>query len=133
MAKYELAVEAEFSAAHQIPGHPGACARLHGHNYRVVARFLGQKLDSMGMVADFGELKSLLRDIVGRLDHRNLNELPVLEGGPPTSERIAEVIYRDLAKLTADRTDWRDAGLRVASVTVWESAGASVTYSEDEA
>lgn len=133
MAKYELAVESEFSAAHQIPGHPGPCARMHGHNYRVIARFTGHKLDRMGMVADFGELKSLLGDVVGELDHRNLNELPVLEGGPPTTERIAEVVHRDLARLLADRTDWRAADLRVSSVTVWESTRSSVTYSEDDA
>ena len=105
---------------------------MHGHNYRVVARFAGRELDGMGMVADFGELKLLLDEVVGLLDHRNLNESPALQGGPPTAERIAQHISRAVSALLAEREPLRSAGLRVASVTVWESARSSVTYEDSE-
>jgi 6-pyruvoyltetrahydropterin/6-carboxytetrahydropterin synthase len=133
MARYELAVEAEFSAAHQIPGHPGRCARVHGHNYRVLARFAGRGLDDMGMVADFGDLKSLLTEALAPLDHSNLNELSMFEGAAPTSERIAQVIHRELARMLDKGGHPKGGDLRVTSVTVWESARSSVTYREDDA
>src|SRR5207244_11206111 len=61
---YTLIVKATFEAAHDIPGHKGKCARLHGHSYRVEAEFAGTKLDYLGMLRDFGDLKSVLNEFL---------------------------------------------------------------------
>jgi 6-pyruvoyltetrahydropterin/6-carboxytetrahydropterin synthase len=44
------------------------------------------------MLADFGVLKKILREICGTLDHGSLNNLPVFENDP-SAERIARYIY----------------------------------------
>lgn len=118
---FELVVETEFSAAHQICDYPGACARLHGHNYRVVAVVAGEQLDELGMLVDFAVLKRLLAEIAAPLDHQNLNDLPLLAGINPTSEQLARYFHRGLAPRLP-------AGVRVAAVTVYESARSGATY-----
>jgi len=60
----------KFSACHLIPGHD-RCGRLHGHTYAVHVRLQGEKNKS-GYIADFHDVKTLIRDIIERLDHRVL-------------------------------------------------------------
>ena len=42
---YQLFVEEHFDAAHYLPNYHGKCERLHGHRFKVVARFGATKLD----------------------------------------------------------------------------------------
>ena len=60
----------KFSACHLIPGHD-RCGRLHGHTYAVHVRLQGEKNKS-GYIADFHDVKTLIRDLIERLDHRVL-------------------------------------------------------------
>ena len=121
---YELTVESDFSAAHLMRGHPGACARLHGHNYRVLVSVEGENLDATGMLVDFAELKAVFEGILGELDHRNLNEIPPFDEINPSSEHLARYVYGRMTDAFADR-------VRVSRVTIYESATSSVTYRED--
>jgi 6-pyruvoyltetrahydropterin/6-carboxytetrahydropterin synthase len=75
--KYEISKEFHFSASHQLEHLPldHQCARLHGHNYIVVAVLGSNELNEDGFVRDYGELKPLKNYIDGELDHRHLNEL----------------------------------------------------------
>jgi len=123
---FELTVEGEFAAAHRIAGHAGACAQLHGHNYRVVAVVEGEALDELGMLVDFAVLRQALAAVTGELDHRCLNEVPALAGANPTSEQLARHIYQALAK----RLQEEGVIFRVRAVTVQESARSGATYRE---
>ncbi|HID76760.1 MAG TPA: 6-pyruvoyl tetrahydropterin synthase family protein [Planctomycetaceae bacterium] len=80
-----------FSAAHFITFGKDQCERLHGHNYRVAAEVSGP-LDENHYVVDFVALESLLREIVGRLDHRVM--LPAEHPGLEVSEQECEVTVR---------------------------------------
>lgn len=119
---YTIAKEYRFAAAHSIPGHPGKCARLHGHNYRVRLLVEAATLDGLGMVVDFADVKALLDEVCGPWDHRVLNEIPPFDRRSPSAEAIAEVVY--LA--AAARLD--DGRVRVRRVEVWESDGAAALY-----
>ena len=50
---YEVSIVTQFSAAHHLPGYPGACASPHGHNWEVEVFVRGPKLDRTGILADF--------------------------------------------------------------------------------
>jgi 6-pyruvoyltetrahydropterin/6-carboxytetrahydropterin synthase len=67
----------------------------HGHNYTLEVTVEGEPSPITGMVLDLKDLKDLLdREIMQRMDHRNLNvEVPELEGKIPTCENIALVIW----------------------------------------
>jgi 6-pyruvoyltetrahydropterin/6-carboxytetrahydropterin synthase len=118
---YELIVESEFAAAHQLREYQGSCERLHGHNYRVELAVEGEKLASNGLLADFRSLKQILSDSVDRFDHFFLNELEPFRKDNPSAENIAQFIFKDCATRMPQ-------GVNVKSVTVWESPKCAARY-----
>lgn len=88
---YTIGKEFHFSASHQLShlGESHKCARLHGHNYKVVI-FLRREqfLDPDGFVLDYGDLWKFKRYIDDELDHKHLNDVLGSDVGT-TAERIA--------------------------------------------
>jgi 6-pyruvoyltetrahydropterin/6-carboxytetrahydropterin synthase len=124
--------------------HAGKCRRLHGHTYKVDITVLGPVAETPGvsghgMVVDFDVLKEIWEPIGEWLDHRTMldfgdplyalliEEIPesiVGIDGPPTAERIADVIHEALAEALNERVKgkgepWDFWG--VDSVRVWET------------
>ena len=123
---FEVCVEATFAAAHQLRNYKGKCENLHGHNYKVRATVAGDKLNATGLVADFGEVKAVLREIAGRLDHRFLNEIEPFIELNPSAENIALYFYQELAKGLTDGSS--EVPIHVSEVIVWETDTSSATY-----
>lgn len=123
---FEVCVEATFAAAHQLRNYKGKCENLHGHNYKVRATVAGDKLNATGLVADFGEVKAVLREIVGRLDHRFLNEIEPFIELNPSAENIALYFYQELAKGLTEGSS--EVSIHVSEVVVWETDTSSATY-----
>jgi len=117
---YETRVEADFAAAHFLADFHGKCENLHGHNYRVLAHVRGDTLDAGGMLIDFGVLKGALREVCGRLDHSNLNDLPVFRNNP-SAERIARYIFEEIKKILPD--------VPLRAVDVYETPTSRARYS----
>lgn len=115
---YSVKVEKDFSSAHNLRGYRGKCEDLHGHNWKVEIVVSSDKLDKIGMVADFKYLKARLNAVLEKLDHKYLNNVPYFKKVNPTSENIAKYIYVLLKK--------NIRGL--ALVTVWESEKCCATY-----
>lgn len=125
---FELTVIVEFEAAHRIVGYPGKCNRLHGHNWSIEVSVVGNKLNELGMLVDFKELKQEVNKIMDRLDHQYLNELPIFqENNNPTAENIAIYIYNEL-----ENSSLFEANSKVKTVKVWESQKSAVSYSKGE-
>lgn len=122
---YELTVQRTFSAAHYLRDYHGPCARLHGHNYRVEITVAGEKLQENGMLMDFGLLKSLCDDVLSRLDHQCLNELPEFAQQNVTAENLAALIYQWMAERLSS------SAVYVTRVRLWENDTSSVTYIPD--
>lgn len=122
--KYEITIEDFFSAAHHLRDYEGECERLHGHNWKVEVSLSSQKLNKQGMVIDFKEIKKLIKNILGKLDHQCLNDLPYFKKDNTTTENIAKLIYRELEKEIEKKE------LKVKKVRVWESGNASVSITE---
>lgn len=123
---FEVCVEATFAAAHQLRNYKGKCENLHGHNYKVKVTVGGQKLNATGLVADFGEVKQVLREIVGRLDHRFLNEIEPFIELNPSAENIALYFYQELDKGLKEGSS--EVPIRVSEVIVWETDTSSAIY-----
>jgi len=121
---YEIIIKSEFSAAHKVRFHKGEEESLHGHNWMVEARISGKKLNVNGMVLDFMPTRELLKNTLAELDHRNLNELPVLGSENPTTERIARFIFEKIEKVIASKTT------KLVSITLWETHSCAVIYSK---
>jgi len=119
---YELKVVSRFAAAHQLRMVAEKCENLHGHNWKVEAHIAGKEITSAGVLMDFGEIKAHLREIVGSLDHKFLNELNLFDDGNPSSENIARYIAEALNVKIATPE------VRVSRVGVWESDDCCATY-----
>ena len=82
-----------FEAAHKLPLVPKThkCSKLHGHSFQVRISVDG-KLNNLGWVIDYAEIKSACGPIIEELDHSYLNEVPGLNN--PTSENIAVLLWK---------------------------------------
>lgn len=115
MGRVWVQMDFEFPAAHLLPRHPGRCARVHGHNYRLEVTVCGERDASSGMVIDFYDLESAVRAaVLERLDHSNLND--ILEN--PTAENLVVWIWEQLSP--------RLAGL--SELRLWETEQCRVVY-----
>ena len=119
---YELSITGDMAAAHFIEGHEGKCKNLHGHTWKIEVTVISEKLNDIGMVADFAVLKKKLRGTLNETDHVCLNDLPFFKGAPPTTENIARYIYQNFSAAIGP--------LDLKRVRVWESDTSSVTYYE---
>ena len=120
---YEVSVEQTFAAAHALRHYKGACENLHGHNFKVQVVLEGDRLDEAGMLVDFLDVKDLMRGIMTRLDHQNLNEVPPFDAEKnPSAENIAEYFYVHMTEGLAGTT------ARVREVKIWETDIQSATY-----
>jgi 6-pyruvoyltetrahydropterin/6-carboxytetrahydropterin synthase len=122
---YRLTVHDYFSSAHQLKGYRGKCEGVHGHNWKVEVDVQGEKLNEIGLLMDFHDLKSMLKEILDRLDHVLLNEVEEFRETNPSSENVARHVYDNMKRKLP-------AGISIASVTVWESESARATYFEDQ-
>jgi len=130
MPVYEITVETEFSAAHSLEGYEGACARLHGHNYRVLIHVAGNQLDQHGMLLDFREIRRICESFVSELDHQHLNKLESFASMSPTSENLARHIFHHVAGAIADLPGLGGRKVWPVKVTVYESAKSAASYGE---
>lgn len=131
---YSITKTIHFSYGHRLLNYQGKCANLHGHNGRVEIEISAEKLDKLGMVVDFYEIRKKLGDWIDKtLDHRMIlsEEDPyaallkkagdpiVTVQGNPTAEGLAKLIFAEA----------RRQNLPVTRVTLWETESCSASYS----
>ncbi len=121
---FELDVTREFSGAHALRGYNGTCQDLHGHNWTIQVFVQSAELDEIGIAVDFRVLKRELDAILEELDHKYLNELPEFREKNPTSENLAQYIYRRLANTV------NDGKVKISRVRVCESRTSGASYFE---
>lgn len=122
---YRVKVEEAFEAAHNLREYEGKCARLHGHNWAIEAEIEGKKLNNIGILVDFKDVKRELKNLLDRLDHRYLNEISPFDKINPTAENLAKFIYDEF------KTNKIFEGTaKLTAITVFESPKSSVRYTE---
>ena len=134
---YEILVKGDFSSAHNLRGYKGRCEELHGHNWKVEARFEKADLNDIGISVDFTALKAKLKGILKKIDHTHLNKVGIFKTENPSAENIARYIYTKLNALIAEEvgeglkpSPTKKKGLSLKSVSVWESDTSCATYYE---
>jgi 6-pyruvoyltetrahydropterin/6-carboxytetrahydropterin synthase len=130
---YSVTKRIDFCYGHRLMDYDGMCRHPHGHNAVAEIEIRADALDARNMVADFGDIKRLVKGWIDReLDHRMilrqddplvasltaLGEPVFVVDSNPTAERIARLLY-DVS---------REQGLPVVRVTVWETPSSWATY-----
>ena len=122
---YLVKIEEAFEAAHNLRGYDGKCANLHGHNWIIEVEVAGEKLNELGILVDFKDVKRELKNLLDRMDHRYLNEISPFDKINPTAENLARFIYDEFK---ANKIF--DDNAKLVAVTVFESPKSSVRYTE---
>jgi len=130
---YSVTKRIEFCYGHRLLDYDGMCKHPHGHNAVAEIEIQADALDARNMVADFGDIKRIVKGWVDReIDHRMilrhddplvtslraLGEPVYLLDTNPTVERIAQLLF-DVS---------REQGLPVVRITVWETPTSWATY-----
>jgi len=131
--RFTIFKDFQISAAHAIRGHTRGCQNLHGHNYRVRVFATARELDDIGMVIDFADLKAMVSEVVGPLDHRVINEIAPFDERNTTAELISQWVYREVSRRLAGLgvLDGVASRVRVTRVEVWETPTSCAIYEED--
>ena len=109
---YTVIKRMEISASHSLKlSYRSKCENLHGHNWIITVYCRSEVLNEDGMVVDFTHIKET---VMGRLDHRNLNEVVSFN---PTAENIARWVCEQIPTCF--------------KVEVRESEGNTVIYEKD--
>ena len=122
---YEIVITQHFDSAHYLRGYKGKCENTHGHRYAVTVRLKSSKLNEIGLVYDFTDVKRHLSGILARFDHVLLNEIPPFNQINPSAENIATTIYHELkAKLAGEPVS-------ISAVEAWETPQQGIVYTPD--
>lgn len=128
----------DISVGHRVCKHESKCRHLHGHNYRIHFHCESDQLDEIGRVIDFSVIKEkLCMWIEANWDHRfliwqedphaqrllDIDPLVVLVPFNPTAENMAIYLVERVAPIQL-----RDTGVRLAEVTIEETAKCHATY-----
>ena len=124
---FEVTVEDTFAAGHALRGYRGKCENPHGHNYKVRVTLEGEKLDGIGLLFDFKDLKAVMADIIDRLDHQYLNDIEPFKAENPSAENLARYFYQETTGKLRSVTNGR---VRVKDVIVWETDTTTARYFE---
>ena len=122
-----------FSAAHRLHNPAlsdeenaavfGLCnnPNWHGHNYELDVTVEGEPEARTGYVVDLGHLRDAAEEVIGELDHRNLNlDVPWLQGVIPSTENLVVALWERLAP--------RVPRGRLVRLVLWETPRNFVEY-----
>ncbi len=130
---FRIQRDIDFCYGHRLPGDPGKCGHLHGHNARAEIVLEAAELDSRDMVADFADVDRMMKAWIDEnLDHRMLlqRDDPLAEilqaaGEPvflmdanPTAEVIARLLF----------VKARELELPAVEVRLWETPDSLAVY-----
>ncbi len=107
--RVELTRVYHFSAGHRLANPAlssednaalyGVCHRPHGHNYYVEVTVAGVPDRLTGMAVDLGHVDEIVQQaLLERVDHRTLEDVPVLAGVITTGESLARAFWRILER-----------------------------------
>ena len=127
---FAVEVRDHIMIAHSFRGELfGPAQGLHGATFVVDAAFLADALDENGVVLDIGRAHEALKEVLGPLNYKNLDDIEEFRGKNTTTEFLTKHIHDHLAKAARDNRLGR-AGeeLKAIRVTLSESHVARAWY-----
>ena len=127
---FSVTVRDHMMVAHSLSGDVfGPAQRLHGATFVVDATFRRPDLDDDGIVVDIGRATAELREVLGELTYRNLDDEPLLKGTNTTTEVLARHVADRLCdRIHAGALGEGAQGITAVAVTLHESHIAWASY-----
>jgi len=126
--------------AHRLLNYNGPCENIHGHTYHFEIDISSDKLNELGMVIDFSEIKTIcdnwiqlhwdhailiyekdleLKDLIGKLSHGNKWFHSSFN---TTAENMAKFLFKKFNE------DFSTKGVIVSEVRIWETETSIASY-----
>lgn len=130
---YSVCVRDHFMIAHSFSGEVfGPARQLHGATYVVDVEFMRSQLDSDDLVVDIGLAATALKDVLAKLNFRNLDDAAEFEGRNTTTEFLAQITFAQMAeRIRAGELGPAAAGIERMRVKLHESHIAWAAYEAD--
>ncbi|MBC8281944.1 MAG: 6-carboxytetrahydropterin synthase [Chloroflexi bacterium] len=134
---YQIRIEFTFDSGHRLLDYDGKCAYPHGHTYRAEVFLDSEKLNDLGLVHDFTELKDKVKgwvdenwdhaflvnsrdeELIAGLGSASLVRLYKFPDENPSCEVMSRVLYEKTVQLCR---------LTPAKVRLWESVNQYAEY-----
>ena len=127
---FSLTVRRHFMIAHSLPREAfGPAQALHGATFVAEVSFRRRTLNEDAIVLDIGAAGTMIEEVLGGLNYRNLDEHPDFAGKLSTTEALAEYIAQSVAEKLKDDPD--GGQLTGIDVTLRENPDAWATYTLD--
>ena len=95
---FTLEVRDHIMIAHSFRGAVfGPAQALHGATFVIDAAIIAKDTDANGIVADIGRAHEVLKQVLGVLNYKNLDDIPEFKGVNTTTEFLAKHICTRLA------------------------------------
>ena len=134
---YQIRIEFTFDSGHRLLNYDGKCAYPHGHTYRAEIFLESNKLNSLGLVYDFTDLKERIKtwtddnwdhaflvnsqdqELIEGLNSTELVRLYKFQDENPSCEVMSRKLYETTTEL---------CGVAPSKVRLWESANQFAEY-----
>ncbi len=134
---YQIRIEFTFDSGHRLLNYDGKCAYPHGHTYRAEIFLESNKLNSLGLVYDFTDLKDQIKtwtddnwdhaflvnsqdqELIEGLNSTELVRLYKFQDENPSCEVMSRKLYETTTEL---------CGVAPSKVRLWESANQFAEY-----
>ncbi|UOP04709.2 6-carboxytetrahydropterin synthase QueD [Conchiformibius kuhniae] len=140
---FKTAKQFSFDMAHMLDDHDGKCRNLHGHTYILQVEVAGELCPDgakRGMVIDFGDLKTLVKQhVLDKMDHAFIYDVHSARESQVADllTRLDSKVYGIATRTTAEAMAKHifdllktEAGLPVSLVRLWETPSAYCEYAE---
>lgn len=156
MPTYRVCKRFTVESGHMLSKHPGRCRYPHGHTRTIEVVVASGRLDAMDMVLDFKALKLAIQEYVLSFDHAmavnaadpmrgtleaaHPGSVIVFEGRDPTTEVMAEAMFRHVGAVLAHGFEGEEGGVRYSipgggvrleRLRVWETPDSWAEFSDD--
>lgn len=142
MGRYRVCKSFTVESGHMLSKHPESCRFPHGHSRRIEVVVSANELDANDMLVDFKALKLAVGPFVEHFDHRmamnsrdpltadiqriHPDSCIIFEGQDPTTEVLAEAIYRHVEQVLANGFEAENHSIppgraKLERVRVWET------------
>lgn len=123
---FEITVANHIDSAHFLRGYQGKCLNVHGHTWRIKVTLKGERLNELGLLVDFSEVKRIIGEVTECFDHKLINEIEPFDRINPSSENLARYVYCRVKEKIASLQN-----ISVVKVSVSESRDTEAVYYKD--
>lgn len=120
---YTLTFRDYLKVAHSLDGEIfGPAQIMHVVTFEIDTTYTTDTLDEYGIIVDFAAAQETLEAVLGKLNFKNLDEVPELQGMNTTTEVLCKFIHDEMCRAIADKYSG------MLKITMRESPVAWCTY-----